>query len=305
VVVARNRRSQREYSPDELRERLHSRLAEASDGGGDRSSLFTSSSVPDAYERHLVPVVFAPWAEALLDRVGVTPGSEVLDIASGTGVVARAAAHRAGGDGRVVASDVSGPMLARAAAIEAAEGAAPIERREASADALPFDDGSFDVVLCQQGLQFFPEPAAAVSEMRRVLRPGGVAGVAVWAGGHPLEPFGVYGDELAAAGAEPPFPRAFESETFTMSADTLRSLFTEAGFAAVEVEVVQLEVSFPDTGSAAAGALGTPFGPMIDALAADQRDHFEAALRRRFAPEQPGGAVRRQTAAVVVRATAP
>ncbi|MGP0050941.1 MAG: methyltransferase domain-containing protein, partial [Solirubrobacteraceae bacterium] len=86
---------------------------------GDRSSAFTSHSVPDEYERHLVPAVFEPWAEILLDAVGISPGSRVLDIASGTGVVARAAARRAGCDGQVVASDVSGPMLARSAAVEA------------------------------------------------------------------------------------------------------------------------------------------------------------------------------------------
>ena len=76
-----------------------------------------------------------------------------------------------------MASDVSAPMLARSAAIGAPAGAAPIKYREASADALPFEDGAFDVVLCQQGLQFFPAQAAAVGEMRRVLRLGGVAGI--------------------------------------------------------------------------------------------------------------------------------
>ena len=193
----------------------------------DRSSAFASDSVPDEYQRHLVPVVFEPWAELLLDAVTVAPGSRVLDVASGTGVVARAAARRAGDGGRVVASDVSATMLARSAAVEAPSGA-PIEYREASADALPFADGSFDVVLCQQGLQFFPSRAAAVSEMRRVLRPGGVAGIAVWAQGHPLEPFGVYMDELAATGIEPPFPRAFEADTFTMGLDAVRSLLSRS-----------------------------------------------------------------------------
>jgi ubiquinone/menaquinone biosynthesis C-methylase UbiE len=98
-------------------------------------------------------------------------------------VVARAAARRAGGEGHVVATDVSGAMLARSAAAGASRGAAPIEYREASADALPFEDGSFDVVLCQQGLQFFPARAAALGEMRRILRPGGGVGIAVWAEG--------------------------------------------------------------------------------------------------------------------------
>jgi len=269
---------------------------------GDRSAAFTSDSVPDGYERYLAPAVFEPWAEVLLDVVGIAPASRVLDIASGTGVVARAVARRAAGKGLVVASDVSGPMLARAASVGSPNDAAPIEYVNASADALPFEDGSFDVVLCQQGLQFFPARAAAVGEMRRVLRPGGVAGVAVWASGHPLEPFGVYGDELAAAGAEPPFPRAFESETFTMAADTIRSLFVEAGFSHVSAEVVELEVSWPDAGSAAAGVLGTPFGPLVHALPPDQRHRFETELEKRFEPEEPGSPVRRQTAAVIARA---
>lgn len=270
----------------------------------DRAAAFTSASVPDEYERHLVPVVFEPWAERLLDTVGIAPGSSVLDIASGTGVVARAAARRSGKDGHVVASDVSGPMLARSAAVVARTGAAPIDYWEASADALPFGDGAFDVVLCQQGLQFFPAQAAAVSEMRRVLRPGGVAGVAVWARGHPLEPFGVYGDELAATGAQPPFPSAFESDTFTMGVRAVRSLLDAADFSPVNVAVHELQVGWPDAASAAAGVLGTPFGPLVHALPPDQRTRFDAALQRRFAPSEPGAPVRRQTAAVIARATA-
>jgi ubiquinone/menaquinone biosynthesis C-methylase UbiE len=270
---------------------------------GDRSSAFTSDSVPDEYERHLVPAVFEPWAEVLLDVVGIAPGSRVLDIASGTGVVARAAARRAGGEGHVVASDVSGPMLAHAASLGSPSGAAQIEYVNASADALPFDDGSFDVVLCQQGLQFFPAPAAAVDEMRRVLRPGGVAGIAVWASGHPLEPFGVYGDELAATGAEPPFPRAFDSETFTMGVEVVRSLLAGAGFSRVDAEVVELEVSWPDPRAVAAGVLGTPFAPVVHALPHDQRDRLAAQLEKRFASEEPGGLVRRRSAAVLARAT--
>jgi ubiquinone/menaquinone biosynthesis C-methylase UbiE len=270
----------------------------------DRSAAFTSDSVADEYERHLVSAVFEPWAEILLGAVGIEPGSRVLDIASGTGAVARAAARRAGGEGHVVASDVSGAMLARSAAAGSPDGAAPIEYREAPADALPFEDGSFDVVLCQQGLQFFPAQAAAVSEMRRVLRPGGAAGVAVWAEGHPLEPFGVYGDELAAIGSEAPFPRAFESATFTMGLETVCSLLEDAGFFPVDAGVIELQVSWPDAASAAAGVLGTPFGPLVHALSREQRHRFEAELLGRFAPTSQGAPVRRQTAAVVARATA-
>jgi ubiquinone/menaquinone biosynthesis C-methylase UbiE len=270
---------------------------------GDRSSAFTSASVPDEYEEYLVPAVFGAWAEVLLDAIVIPPGSRVLDIASGTGVLARAAARRAGCDGQVVASDVSRPMLARAAAAGAPDGAAPIQYQEAPADALPFADSSFDVVLCQQGLQFFPARAAAIGEMRRVLRSGGVAGMAVWAEGHPVEPFGVYCEELAAVGAEPPFPGAFESDSFTMGLETVRLLLDEAGFARVDATVVERRVSWPDTASVAAGVRGTPFGPLLQMLSAGQRNRFEAALAKRFAPEAPGAPVHRQTAAVIARAT--
>jgi SAM-dependent methyltransferase len=229
---------------------------------GERSPAFASASVPDEYERHLVPTVFAPWAGIVLDTVAVAPGTQVR------------------------------------------QGAAPIEYLEASADELPFEDGRFDVVLCQQGLQFFPQRETAVGEMRRVLRRGGIAGIAVGATGHPLEPFGVYGEELAALGAEAPFPRTFESETFTMSVETIRSLLQEAGFSAVDAGVVELEVSWPDTASVVAGALGTPFGPLVHARSPDLRQQFEAELEKRFAPEGIGAPVRRRTAAVIARATA-
>jgi ubiquinone/menaquinone biosynthesis C-methylase UbiE len=270
---------------------------------GDRSSLFQAESVPDAYDRYLAAALFEPWAELLLDTVVVGEGAEVLDVASGTGVVARAAVRRVGASGRIVASDFSPAMLARSAAVELPAGSAPLEFVEASADALPFTDGAFDVVLCQQGLQFFPQQQAAVDEMRRVLRPGGVAGIAVWAHGHPLEPFGVYCEELVAVGAQPPFPRAFEADTYTMGLEAVRSLVDAAGFGSVTASVVELEVAWPDAATAAAGVLGTPLAGALRELSAEQRERFETAVLSRFTVGATGGPVRRQTAAVVVRAT--
>ena len=271
---------------------------------GDRSSAFTSESVPDAYERYLAPTLFEPWAELLLDTVVVAAGAHVLDVASGTGVVARAAARRAGQDGVVVASDVSEAMLRRSAAHGALDYAAMIGFREAPAEALPFESGSFDAVLCQQGLQFFPAQQKAVDEMRRVVRSDGVVGVSVWARGHPLVPFGVYCEELLAIGAGSPFPWAFEPDSYTMSVDSVRSLFEAGGFSEVDARAVELEVSWPDSASVAAGVMGTPFGSVVQEMADDQRRRLEAALMDRFQPEAPDGPVRRQTAAVVVRAVA-
>ncbi len=271
---------------------------------GDRSTAFTAESVPDAYERYAAPALFEPWAELLLDELELSPGVRVLDVASGTGVAARAAARRAGASGSVVASDVSAPMLARSAAIAVAGGAAEITFAEASADALPFGDDAFDVVLCQQGLQFFPEQAKAVADMRRVLRGDGVLGIAVWAHGHPLVPFGVFCEELAAVGAEPPFQRAFDVDTYTMSADSVRALLVGSGFGSVDVRVAELEVCWPDAAAAAACVHATPYTASLAALSAKQRASYEAAVLARFAPAEPGGAVRRVTAAVIARALA-
>ena len=138
-----------------------------------------TGSGPEAYERHLVPAIFAPWAAVLVDLPRLQPGERVLDAACGTGVVARAAAARVGAAGGVTGVDLNPGMLevARAAAGEAGQS---IAWREGNLEALPFADGEFDVVLCQQGLQFCPDKAAAAFELRRVLRDGGRLALSVW-----------------------------------------------------------------------------------------------------------------------------
>ena len=270
-----------------------------------RATAFTSSSVPEGYERHLAPVLFAPWAEVLIDAVGVQPGAEVLDVASGTGVVARLAAARAGTSGRVVASDISGAMLAHAANVAAPAGSAPIDYLEASVTELPLDDGSFDVVLCQQGMPFFTDRPGAAAEMLRVLRPGGTIGMSVWLAERQLEPFDQYIEALVQADVEPPFPGAFDSETFKMTPEEVAAVLQAGGCESLDIRVVEREVVWPDAESAALGLLGTPFAPLLDRLPRDRRDVIEADLVRRFAPSASGEPVRRTTVAVIARATTP
>lgn len=270
-----------------------------------RTTAFTSSSVPEGYEHHLAPVLFAPWAEILIDAVGVQPGDEVLDVASGTGVVARLAAASMGASGRVVASDVSVAMLAHAASVPVTPGSAPVEYLEASVTELPFDNGSFDVVFCQQGMPFFTDRVGAAAEMLRVLRPGGTVGLSVWLAGRQLEPFDQYIEALLEAGVEPPFPGAFDSETFKMTAEEVEAVLNAAGCASLDVRAVEREAVWPDAESAALGVLGTPFAPLLDQLTRERRDALEADLARRFAPSESGEPVRRTTVAVLARATAP
>ena len=258
-----------------------------------RGGAFRQGSVPENYERRLAPVVFEPWAKVLLGKVDVKPGDRVLDVASGTGVVARLAAELAGPEGRVVASDLSEAML------DYARSLAPrsIEVVEAPATDLRAAGEEFDVVLCQQGLPFFTDRAGAAAEMRRVLRPGGAAGMSVWAAGHRVEPFDDYIEAFAAVGAEPPFPNALDTASYTMAQDELASVLLGAGFAEVDISKVELDLSWPDAGAAAGGILGTPFGPIVATMADEQRRALDAELARRF--PGPGEVVRRGVAHVV------
>jgi ubiquinone/menaquinone biosynthesis C-methylase UbiE len=138
-----------------------------------------SATAAASYERYQVPSVFEPLAGMFLRRVALRPGQRVLDVACGTGIVTRLAAPVLGGGGSIVGVDLNGDML------EVARGNAPaagarVEWHHADAASLPFPDAAFDVVLCQQGLQFLPDKPAALAEMHRVLKPDGLLAVCVW-----------------------------------------------------------------------------------------------------------------------------
>ena len=134
------------------------------------------ASFPEMYERWLVGPLFRPWAEMTLDEVGLSSGDRVLDIACGTGIVARVSRERLGEAAHIVGIDISPDMLS------VARDAAPdVHWREGDAADLPLEDGErFDVVVCQQGLQFVRDQPAAVGQMRRALAKGGKLAVTTW-----------------------------------------------------------------------------------------------------------------------------
>lgn len=231
-------------------------------------------SAADNYERYLVPAIFAAWAPRLLDAAAIGSGHHVLDVACGTGAVSRAAAARVGGTGRVVGLDVNPAMLAAAREADA-EGA--VEWRAGDASELPFPDGTFDAVVCQQGLQFVPDPVAAVAEMRRTAG-GGTVAVAVWS---PLSRNVVW-DRFAEALGRHAGPEAAEimRSPFRLSDSArLADVFGAAGFPVADIQEASEPARF---GSAEAmvreEAISSPLAGPLGALDRRARDALVAEV---------------------------
>ena len=136
-----------------------------------------AGSIPQLYEQYLVPLIFEPYAADLAARLRRRAPKRVLEVAAGTGVVTRAVASALPEDAAIVATDLNQAMLDKAAAVGTAR---PVEWRQADAMNLPFDDASFDAVICQYGVMFFPDKPKAFAEARRVLKPGGLYLFNVW-----------------------------------------------------------------------------------------------------------------------------
>jgi SAM-dependent methyltransferase len=150
--------------------------------------MFTTEEGARRYQETLVPLMFAPSARQLVADAKLPAGAHVLDVATGTGVVARAAAETIGATGRVTALDSTESMLAVARSQPATPGAAPIEYTQSAIEDAALPAGAFHAVFCQQALQFFEEPGRALARIRQALRPKGRLHVALWGSEeeHPL-----------------------------------------------------------------------------------------------------------------------
>jgi ubiquinone/menaquinone biosynthesis C-methylase UbiE len=229
---------------------------------------------PYAYERFLVPAFFASCAEQLLELAPVAPGQRVLDVACGTGIVARRASAEAGAGGTVVGVDANAGMIDVARTVPAA---GTITWHTADAAALPLPDAAFDLVYCQQGLQFFTDRPGALREMHRVLAPGGRAGFAVWRALEHSPAFAAFvqalqrhaGDEAAAMMRAP----------FAWSdRDEIRSAVLDAGFKPTAIRIGAVVVRFRSAeeflhheviSSPLAGPVGALDGDRYQALGRD------------------------------------
>jgi ubiquinone/menaquinone biosynthesis C-methylase UbiE len=249
---------------------------------GEQSGWQLSGNAPEAYERYIIPAFIGAWAHDLVQTAALRAGERVLDLACGTGVVARSAAPVVGQTGQVVGMDVNESMLAMARTVPPSAGTA-ITWQHGDAAAIPVPDAAFDVVLCQQGLQYFAQRAAALQEMVRVLVPGGRLTLSVW---RPLErqPFFV---ALVAAleahlSAEVAAPLRM---AFTLGdAEELRGLVTAAGFRSPHLRLVVEQMRYPSLTEYLPGYVAaTPMAGAVTALEDARRtalfEELQTALR--------------------------
>jgi ubiquinone/menaquinone biosynthesis C-methylase UbiE len=245
---------------------------------------FTDDAVPRAYEEVLVPRLFEPWALLLLDECNLRPNVVVLDVATGPGTVARIAARRIGPGGRVVATDISRPMLDVANSKPSLPDSAPIAHLESPAAPLGVESAAFDFVVCQQGLQFFPDRLAAVSEMRRALKPGGRLAIATWSR---IEDNAFYAALHAALCESVPGDLADRLLAPFSGPDVnvLKNTVETAGFHDIHVRSATLPLIFEGGIAQAARALdATPLAPSLATLPAGAHQKLNAAISAHLAP---------------------
>lgn len=194
------------------------------------------------YEKYIVQSTFVPWTPILIDLAKPQPGEHVLDMACGTGIVARHLAPIIGKKGKIVGVDISPSMLQVAQTIAKKQGL-EAEWIEAKGENTGLPDHSFDLIICQQGLQFFSDRKAGVKEMLRVLKPRGRAVVSVWTS---LENHQIWEAVCRSESKHLNIPLSQVSTPWTMgNAKELNILFENAGFKEIEIKTETELVRYP------------------------------------------------------------
>lgn len=227
------------------------------------------------YQEKFVPLLFAPWTHELLDRTAPQPGNAILDVACGTGIVTRDAAARLEGEGRVVGLDINPAMLDVARLVDSPY-THLIEWRQASVEHLPFADASFDVVLCQQAFQFFPDKELAAQEMSRVLKPGGRAAILVWSHLEHFPAYQLLNDTSTRLFGFPAFAAPFSFP----SSDALATTLSAGDFSDIRIESIKKRHVYPDPDGflAVQVAASASVLPQMRDMTPEDLDAFTAAL---------------------------
>jgi ubiquinone/menaquinone biosynthesis C-methylase UbiE len=252
---------------------------------------FTNPAVPKAYDEYFVPRLFEPWARLLLGEADLKEGQALIDVATGPGTVARLAAPMLGARGRIVATDIAKPMLDIAGAKPVPRAAAPIEYIESPAAPLAALAEAFDVLVCQQGLQFFPDRPLALREMRRVLKPGGRAFIAIWAEIERNQIFAAFHRALRAV-VPTELAELITAPFSWYRVDELRAAAEQAGFRDVRVVTRNLPMVLEEgLDQAVRSFSATPVSPGVAALSPALQDAFFTRLREELATLLVGGKV--------------
>jgi ubiquinone/menaquinone biosynthesis C-methylase UbiE len=273
--------------------------APSSTSGSQWSAAFAGANVDSmrVYDT-IVARLFTPWAHDLIDRLAPPAGCAALDIACGPGTVSHVLAERIGRDGHVVATDISPAMLNIARSKPMAPEMATIEWLEAPAAPLPVPDSAFDIITCQQGLQFFPDKIGALAEMRRVLRSGGRAGVAVWTRVED-QLFGYLRDAVASVVSVEIAERYLGP--FLLSGQDAAAYAHSAGFEDVNLERVTLPAVLPGGVQEMFDTLpASGIAPAIAALDDAKRADLLAEIARLTQPLRDGDTLRGSLTASVL-----
>jgi ubiquinone/menaquinone biosynthesis C-methylase UbiE len=259
-----------------------------------------AGSIPAAYDRYLGPVLFQPYAEDLAKRLNVDANGSVLELACGTGILTRVLRDRLPATTRLVATDLNEPMLRNAA--QKFEQGEAVEWQQADASSLPFDDESFDAVVCQFGIMFVPDKALSAREAHRVLKPGGVFLFNVWDSMEHND-LGRIAHETISGFFEKDPPTFYQVPFGYHDQKEIKRVLEEAGFQNLRVDVV------PKIGGASRAedaAIGLVQGNPVAAAIAE-RDPFllpiitsavADALKNHFSDEE----IRAPMCAIVVQA---
>jgi ubiquinone/menaquinone biosynthesis C-methylase UbiE len=265
-----------------------------------RTDTAFAGSIPAIYDRYLGPLIFEPYAVDLAQRLaGMTAGS-VLEIAAGTGMVTRALARSLPETVSIVATDLNQPMVDFAAA---QEGCARVTWRQADAQSLPFEDQSFDAVVCQFGVMFFPDKRAAFREALRVLKPGGRYLFNVWDRIEDNEvPETVTGALATVFPQDPPrflarTPHGYHDPT------TIRDDVQAAGFKQIAIETLERRSRAPSPRDPAIGfCQGTPLRNEIEARDKSRLEEATDTAARAIAARFGAGEVDGKIQALVIAA---
>lgn len=261
-----------------------------------------AGSIPEIYDRLLVPLIFEPYALDLAKRVARTDPRNVLETAAGTGVLTRAIALQLPAHARIVATDLNQPMLDHAAVRQSGDGR--IEWKKADALTLPFGDQSFDVAACQFGAMFFPDKVQAYKEAHRVLKPGGQFVFNVWDKISEND----FADTVTQALATvfPHDPPHFLARTphGYHDVEQIRAELNAAGFTAVTVDAVDDISKAPSPSNPAiAYCQGTPLRNEIESRDASRLQEATKVAAEAVARRYGSGAVEGRIRGFVIAAT--